>query len=120
MKTGGQGGRPLRVPAWIYLPIELGIKRNRGRLEVHLLHERRRLRGPVFAVHPAVLPLDGERPLVADVVERDDDLFEVDVAVAEAAEVPVPPRVREGHVPAEHADVAVAVAPPDVLHVDVV
>jgi hypothetical protein len=43
----------------------------------------------VLAVHAAVLPLDAQRALVADVVERDDDVLELDVAVAEAAEVPV-------------------------------
>jgi hypothetical protein len=73
----------------------------------------------VDAVHAHVLPLDGERALVADVVERDDDLLEVDVAAADAAEVPVAARVAEVGVAAEHAGAAVAAAPPGVLHVDV-
>ena len=42
----------------------------------------------MLAVHAAVLPLDAQRALVADVVERDDDLLEVDVAVAEASGSP--------------------------------
>jgi hypothetical protein len=67
-----------------------------------------------------VLPLDRERALVADVVERDDDLLEVDVAAADAAEVPVAARVAERRVAAEHAGAAVAAAPPHVLHVHVV
>src|SRR5205085_12481371 len=48
-----------------------------------------------------------------------DDVLELNVAMAEAAKVPEPSWVGEADVPAEHADGAVAVAPPDVLHVDV-
>jgi hypothetical protein len=44
----------------------------------------------------------------------------LDVAVAERAEVPVAARVAEARVAAEDARRAVAVAPPDVLHVHVV
>src|SRR5690606_40599964 len=63
------------------------------------------------------LPLDRQRPVVADVVERHDDLFEVDVAAADAAEVPVAARVAEGGVAPEDTDGAVAAAPPRVYHV---
>ena len=71
------------------------------------------------AVHATVFPLDGEGAAVADVVQGDDDFFEVDVAVAEGAEIPVAARVTEADVAAEDADGAVTVAPPDVLHVGV-
>src|SRR5262249_20118537 len=67
----------------------------------------------------AVLPFDGERSPVADVVERDDERLEVDHAAAHAAEVPRAPRVAEAGVATEGADRAVALAPPDVLHVGV-
>jgi hypothetical protein len=74
----------------------------------------------VHAVHAAVFPLHRQRAGVADVVERDDDGFEIDHAAADAAEVPVAARIAEAGVAAEHAHRAVALAPPHVLHVDVV
>ncbi len=49
----------------------------------------------MLAVHPAVFPFDRQRPLVADVVERDDDFLEVDVAVPDRAEVPEAARIGE-------------------------
>ena len=54
-----------------------------------------------------------------DVVQRHDDLLEVDVAVAERAKIPETPRIRKGGVSAEHADGAIAVTPPSVLHMRV-
>jgi hypothetical protein len=35
----------------------------------------------VFAVHALIFPFDAQRALVADVVEGDDDVLELDVAV---------------------------------------
>src|SRR5690606_29313847 len=64
-------------------------------------------------------PFHGERALVSCVVEGDDDVLELHVAAADGAEVPGAAGVAEGGVAAEDADVAVAVAPPDVLHVGV-
>jgi hypothetical protein len=54
-------------------------------------------------------PLDGERAGVADVIEGDDDVLELDVAATDGAEVPGATRVAEIGVAAEHADGAVAV-----------
>jgi hypothetical protein len=71
------------------LAFEGGVERHARRREVEGLAERRGLGGAVDAVHARVLPLDRQRAPVADVVERDDDLLEVDVAAADAAEVPV-------------------------------
>ena len=71
------------------------------------------------AVHAGILPFDGERARVVDVVEGDDDPFEVDVAMARRAEVPVAARVGELGVAAEDADRAVALAPPGVFDVGV-
>src|SRR5208283_3154438 len=88
--------------------------------EIEFLDERAGFGGPVFSVHPAVLPFDRERAGVADVVQSDDDLLEVDVAVAERAEIPVPARVGEVRVTAKHADRAVAVSPPHILHVNMI
>jgi hypothetical protein len=47
----------------------------------------------VIAVHLPVFPFDRERAGVAQVVERADDLLELDAAAAEAAEIPRAPRV---------------------------
>src|SRR3954447_13659927 len=88
------------VPATeCWLPIKLRIKRNRARLEVDLLHERRRLGGAVFAVHSRIFPLDTQGSLIPHVVQRNDDVFEIDIPVAERAEIPVPPWIGERDVP---------------------
>src|SRR5437870_3702650 len=96
----------------LFSPIKLRIKRNRAGFEVELLDELAGLGGPVLAVHAAVFPFNAERALVADVVEGDNDFFELDVTVAEGAEIPVAARVGERDVAAKDADGAVAVAPP--------
>src|ERR1051326_7247310 len=104
----------------LVLLVELRVEDDRARGEIDLAHEGAGFRRAVHAVHAAVFPLDAERAAVADVVQGDDDVLELDVAVAEGAEIPVAPRVAEGHVTAEDTNCAVAVAPPDVLHVDVI
>jgi hypothetical protein len=83
-------------------------------------HEGGGLGGAVDAVHANIFPLDGEGAAVAGVVEGDDDVLELDIAVAEGTEIPLAARVAEVGVTAEDANGAVAVAPPDVLHVGVV
>lgn len=88
--------------------------------KIDLADECRGFRGAVNPVHADILPLDREGSPVGDIVQGDDDVLELDVAVAERPEIPVPARVSEARVPAEHAGRAVAVAPPDVLHVHVV
>src|SRR5437763_9846601 len=79
------------------------VEGDAGRREVDPFHEGAGLGGAGFAVHAAVFPLDGERALVADVVEGADDLLEVDAAVAKRAEVPVATRIAEVEVSAEDA-----------------
>jgi hypothetical protein len=88
--------------------------------EIQAADEGRGLGGAVHAVHADVLPLDRERAAVADVVEGDDDVLELDVAATGRAEIPEPAGVAEVGVAAEDAHRAVAVAPPHVLHVDVI
>jgi hypothetical protein len=66
-----------------------------------------RLRGAVLAVHAAVFPFDRQRAVVADVVERADDLLEVHAAVAQRAEVPAAVGVPEVQVRAQYAGTAV-------------
>src|SRR5215218_1326023 len=90
---------------------EGGVEGHGRRREVRLAHEREGVRRAPVAVHPGVLPLDRERPVVADPVERADHRLEVDVAVAGGDEVPAAARLAEVEVPAE--DRAAAVEPPD-------
>ena len=72
------------------------IEEPAGRLEAHLLlDEPSRLGGAVFAIHAAVFPLDRERAVVADVVERPRDLLEVDLSAAGRAEVPAAAGIAE-------------------------
>src|SRR5690606_28625864 len=101
------------------LVAEGGVERSRRRREIELLTELGGFGAAMDAVHARVLPLDREGTVVADVVERDDHLLEVDVATPDAAEIPVAPLIAEGRVTAEHAGGAVTASPPDVLHVHV-
>ena len=48
--------------------------------EIEFFHKRGRLGGAMNAIHADVLPFDGERAVVSDVVEGDDDILEADVA----------------------------------------
>ena len=84
-------------------PLKLRVEGDGRGLEVDLLYEGRGFGGAVLSIHPAVLPFNRQRALVADVIEGDDDLLEVDVAAAGGAEVPIAARVGEGGVPAEDA-----------------
>ena len=43
----------------------------------------------VHAVHADVLPLDRQRALVTDIIERHDDVFEIDIAVADRTKIQV-------------------------------
>src|SRR5436309_237229 len=100
--------------------LERRVEGDGAGLEAEILDEGTRLGGAVFAVHANVFPFDAERTGVAEIVERDDDFLEVDVAMAERAEVPVPARVAKAGMAAEDTDGAVTVSPPHVFHVDVV
>src|SRR5262245_12029600 len=58
--------------------------------------------------------------MVPHIIEGDDDLFKIDVTVAERAEIPVAAWIGESGVSAKHSGRPIAVAPPDILHVHVV
>src|SRR5688572_5279048 len=98
---------------------ERGVERHLRRREVGPSHERERIGRAPIAIHPRVLPLDGERPLVADPVERADHLLEVDVAVTGRDEIPAAALAAEVEVAAEDRRAAVE-ATLGVLDVDVV
>ena len=64
------------------LLVESGIERDVRTWKIDIADEGRGLRGSVDAIHADVLPLDGERAGVFEIVERDDDVFEFDIAMA--------------------------------------
>ena len=72
------------------------------------------------AIHATVLPLDGKRPGVSDVVQGNDNFFEIGVASAYRTKIPMSPWVGKGRVTAENADRAIPVTPPRILHVGMV
>src|SRR5947209_3595963 len=90
--------------------LERGVEGLLGRREVEALDEGSGLRGAVGAIHAAVLPLDRERPIVADAVQRAHDLLEVHAAAARRAEIPAPSGIAEVEVRAEDAGAAVEIA----------
>src|SRR5262249_33835436 len=63
------------------------------RLEVEPFDEFAGLLGAVVAVHAAVLPFYGQRPLVAGLVQRPDEALPVHAAVARRTELPATARV---------------------------
>src|SRR3954449_3444588 len=75
--------------------------------EVFLLDEGAGFAGAEFAVHAAVFPFDGERPLIADAVELADDLLEVDAAASGAAEIPAAAVIAEVEVAGKNAGAAI-------------
>src|SRR5438445_12234866 len=90
--------------------LERGVEGLLGWWEVEALDEGGGLRGAVGAVHAAVFPLDRQRPIVADAVQRTHDLLEVHTAAARRAEVPAAARIAEVEVRAQDAGAAVEVA----------
>src|SRR5690554_2314267 len=92
------------------------IKRMSGRLKIDPPGEGARLACPMFAIHCAVLPLNGKRSLVSDGVECADDLLKVDLTSAHAPEIPVTAGITERNMSAENADLFGDVTPVDILH----
>ena len=79
MSRGGPPGPS--SPRGSLTPAARGVERSVGGREVALRTKRERLARAPFALHAAVLPLDRQRTVVADPVQRADELIEVDVAV---------------------------------------
>jgi len=99
------------------LLFEGGVEVDTARREIHGLDPGTCFGRAENALHALVFPLVAERPGVADIVQGDHDLFEVDVAVTDTAEVPEAARITELGMTTEHTDRAIAVTPPRVLHV---
>src|SRR5688572_24142735 len=109
----------LATAASLILLVEGGVEREGAAGEIEFAQERRGLRGAVDAVHADVLPFNGEWSAVANVVQCDNDFFEVDVSAADRAEIPLTAGIAERGVSTENADRAIAMTPPNVLHVRV-
>ena len=103
-----------------FLALEGGIEGSAARSEVVGFDVPAGLGGAVHAIHANVFPLDRERPAITDIVERNDDLFELNVAVPDGPKIPIAAMITEIGVTAKDADISVAVPPPNVLHVSVV
>src|SRR5262249_22273966 len=103
-----------------FLLFKRRVERSSARGEIIGLHIPARLRCSIDPVHSDVLPLDRERTPVSDVVQRDDDLFEMDVAVANRTKIPVPAMMDKLGVTAKSANVAIAMAPPGIFHMSVI
>ncbi len=58
------------------------------------------------AIHPNVFPFDRERTRVGDIIERDDDIFKMDVAVPDRTKIPITPVISEVGVTAKYSDIA--------------
>src|SRR6185436_15910360 len=71
-----------------FLLLKRFVESDIRRFEVEVADELARLARAVFAVHAGVFPLDRERALVINAVQRADDALEVDVAAADGTEVP--------------------------------
>src|SRR5688572_15310932 len=104
----------------LILLFKLRVEGDRARREINLPDKGRRFSRTMHAIHPAVLPFDAERSAITNIVQRDDDVLELDVAVTERAKIPEPPRITEIHVPAEDADRAIAMTPPYILHMGMI
>src|SRR5687767_982904 len=91
------------------LSLECRVEGDRAGGEVDPPHELDGLGRAVLAVHTRVLPLDRERALVADPVERPHDRLELHVAVPGRDEVPAPAAVAEVEVRVEDRAVAVEI-----------
>ena len=68
--------------------IEGSVKGDFAGWEIHAANESCRFFRAVDAIHANVFPFDRERTFVSDIVERDDDVLEFDVAMAKGTEVP--------------------------------
>src|SRR5439155_19803622 len=76
---------PHGVPSGFF---KSGIERSAAGGEVFLFDKGTGFTGAEFAVHAAVFPLNGKRPLIADAIQFANDFLEVHRAAARAAKVP--------------------------------
>ena len=86
------------------------------RLEIHLLNKLAGFAGSMFTVHRAVFPLNGQRPLITDIVQSTDNLFETNPSASHTTEIPETAGITESGMAAEHTDLLRGITPIYVLH----
>ena len=74
----------------------------------------------MHSIHADILPFNGERTLVADIVERYNDVLELDVTVTDGSKIPVASVVAKVGVTAKDTRIPTAVPPPRILHMRMV
>src|ERR1700722_4029034 len=100
-----------------FFPLKGRVERHSARSKIIGTNIPARLGCPMDTVHSDVFPFDRQRAPVADVIEGDDDLFEADISMSDRTKIPVPPVISKIGVPGKYADLACAMAPPDIFHV---
>src|SRR5437867_158058 len=88
-------GSTARQPGGRGADAERGVELARGRSGGEPADELERLGGGGLAIQADVLPLDGQRPVVADPVEAADEVLPAHVAAPDTAKVPASPAVAE-------------------------
>ena len=81
------------------------------RLEIDLFNEGTRFACSMFTVHRAVFPLNGQRPLITDIVQSTDNLFETNPSASHTTEIPEAAGIAESGMAAEHTDLLRAITP---------
>src|ERR1700686_1882633 len=124
-ETKQQESRRSRRARWptgslSFFPLKGGVERHSARSKIIGTNIPARLGCPVNAVHSDVFPFDRQRAPVADVIERDDYLFEADISMSDRTKIPIPPVISKIGMPAKYAAVARAMAPPDIFHCSMV
>ena len=74
----------------------------------------------MFAIHLAIFPFHGKGTLIAHIIEGTDDLFEVDGASSEGAEIPRSTGITEIQVAAKDTSFCTAWGGVCILHMNVV
>ncbi len=67
----------------LFFAVKCRIKGDTTRGEIVGPHVATRFCPPMDAVHPNVLPFDGERAAVPDIIQCDDNFLESNIAVAD-------------------------------------
>ncbi len=99
--------------------VESGIEGDGVNREVEATDKSTGLGGAMDAIHPTVFPFNRERAAITHIVEGNDDAFKIYITPANGAELPEAAGVAESGVATKDAHCAIALAPPNILHVGV-
>ena len=97
-----------------------------SRIENHVTGRKIKILGKSTAlgcamesVHPSILPLNGQRSRIGNVVQSDDDFLEIRIPAAYRTKLPETARVGEVRMATKDAHTSISVPPPRILHMDV-